>query len=243
MAKRHILHHEAWSEHTKKLAQLQRGDKVFIQNQVGPNPRKWERTGTIVECKDYDQYAVKVDGTGRVTLRNRKFLRKLTPIPKPSPSSSSTASDPVITTFPTRETGTGTTRDDAQGTEFPTDYTPSAMPALQEPDLHTHHSPVPDHTYPSPAPVHPASQPTSPVHSVTRPPSTNASPTTPPPAVTATPASPAPATRSQRTRRPNTLFNPGTWDLSGLEDDTPTLTRKQVSNLLLHIAQNIDKGL
>ena len=246
MAKRHVSHHEAWSEHTKKLAELQRGDKVFIQNQVGPNPRKWERTGTVVECKDHDQYTVKVDGTGRLTLRNRKFLRKLKLMPKPSPSPTS---DPVVTTLPTREPKTGTQRDVVQGTELPTDYTPSAMPATEQPDLHTFPSPVPTHTYPSPEPVHPAPQPAAeftpatPVHSVTRPTSTSASPTTPSPAVTATPTSPAPVNRPQRTRRPNTLFNPGTWDLSGLEEDSPTLTRKQVSDIFLHIAQLLDKGL
>ena len=85
MAKRHVLHHEAWTEHTKELGRLELGDKVFLQNQVGPNPRRWERTGTVMECKDHDQYAVKVDGTGRITLRNRKFLRKLKQIPKPTP--------------------------------------------------------------------------------------------------------------------------------------------------------------
>ena len=29
-----------------------------------------------MEVKQFDQYAVRVDGSGRVTLRNRKFLRK-----------------------------------------------------------------------------------------------------------------------------------------------------------------------
>ena len=241
MAKRHVSHHEAWSEHTRKLAELQKGDKVFIQNQVGPNPRKWERTGTVVECKDHDQYTVKVDGTGRVTLRNRKFLRKLKLMPKPS--SSSPASNPVVTTLPTREPERETNRDVVQGTDLPTDYTPSAIPATQEPDLPTYQSLVPTHTYPSPAPVHSAPQPASPVHSVTRPTTTSVSPTTPSPAVTARPPSPAPVNRPQRTRRPNTLFNPGTWDLSGLEEDSPTLTRKQVSDLFLHIAQMLDKGL
>merc|ERR1712218_192161 len=101
---------------------------------------------------------------------------------------------------------------------------------MQQPDPHTYSNPVPTHTYPSPEPVHPASQPASPVHSMTRPTSSSASPTTPSPAVTATPTSPAPVNRPQRTRRPNTLFNPGTWDLSGLEEDSPTLTRKQVSD-------------
>ena len=32
-----------------------------------------------MEKKDYDQYIVKMDGSGRVTLRNRKFLRKYKP--------------------------------------------------------------------------------------------------------------------------------------------------------------------
>ena len=240
MAKRHVSHHEAWTEHTKKLAELQRGDKVFIQNQVGPNPRKWERTGTVVECKDHDQYTVKVDGTGRLTLRNRKFLRKLKLMPKPSPSPTS---DQVVTTLPTREPEEEITRDIMQGTDLPTDYTPGAIPDMQQPDLSTHQSPVPTHTYPSQAPVHPTPQPASPVHRVTSPASTSVSPTSPSPTVTARPTSPAPVNRPQRTRRPNTLFNPGTWDLSSLEEDSPTLTRKQVSDLFLHIAQMLDKGL
>ena len=61
---------------------MQKGDKVFLQNLVGNHPRRWERTGTILECKEFDQYIVKVDGTGRMTLRNRKHLRSYTPIPR-----------------------------------------------------------------------------------------------------------------------------------------------------------------
>ena len=56
--------------------------KVFIQNQTGNKPRRWDKTGTVVECKDFDQYLDKVDGSGRVTLRNRKFLRQRPPIRK-----------------------------------------------------------------------------------------------------------------------------------------------------------------
>ena len=75
MAKRHVAMHEAWNEHTKKLLPLKTGDRVFVQNQTGNHPRRWERTGIIVEVKDFDQYSVRIDGTGRITLRNRKFLR------------------------------------------------------------------------------------------------------------------------------------------------------------------------
>ena len=56
------------------------GDNVFLQNLVGNHPRRWERTSKVVECKEYDQYLVKVDVTGRTTLRNRKHLRKFQPI-------------------------------------------------------------------------------------------------------------------------------------------------------------------
>ena len=82
MAKRHVAHHEAWSEHMSKLKPVEVGMKVFIQNQVGHKPRRWDNTRVIMECKEFDQYVVKVDGAGRLTLRNRKFLRKLTAIRK-----------------------------------------------------------------------------------------------------------------------------------------------------------------
>ena len=47
-----------------------------IQNQSGNDPNKWDKTGVVVEVKQHDQYVIRVDGSGRVTLRNRKFLRK-----------------------------------------------------------------------------------------------------------------------------------------------------------------------
>ena len=81
LAKRHVAHHKAWSEHTKKLPTLGVGTRVFIQTQIGNNPRRWERTGTVVEVKDHDQNNVKVDDTGKLTLRNRRFLRQFSPIP------------------------------------------------------------------------------------------------------------------------------------------------------------------
>ena len=31
-----------------------------------------------MDCKEHDQYLVKLDGTGRLTLRNRRFLRQYT---------------------------------------------------------------------------------------------------------------------------------------------------------------------
>ena len=72
---------ERWSEHTKELPKLSIGDKVLIQNQWGTPKmaRRWDRSGVVLEVGEYDQYQIKVDGTGRITTRNRRFLRKVQP--------------------------------------------------------------------------------------------------------------------------------------------------------------------
>jgi hypothetical protein len=51
---------------------------VFIQNQDSSTKRskKWDRQGSVISTGDHDQYLVRVEGTGRLTLRNRRFLRK-----------------------------------------------------------------------------------------------------------------------------------------------------------------------
>ena len=92
----HNQWHEAWSakeeairsrlvrscedleDGSKELPPLREGDSVVIQNQdkSSGRPNKWDRQGKVVASKDNDQYLVKVDGSGRLTLRNRRFLRK-----------------------------------------------------------------------------------------------------------------------------------------------------------------------
>ena len=72
----HLTEHQTrLQEHTRRLLPLQVGDKVFIQNQIGSHPTKWENTGEITEVRQFDQYVVKMDSSGRPTLRNRKYLR------------------------------------------------------------------------------------------------------------------------------------------------------------------------
>ena len=55
-------------EHTRRLPALQVGDRVFVQNQSGPHPNRWDNTGVIIEVKQFDQYVVKMDSSGRHTL-------------------------------------------------------------------------------------------------------------------------------------------------------------------------------
>ena len=70
---------EALNEHAQPLLPLKVVEKVFIQNQTGNSPTKWHRTGTVVEAAGHDQYVIKVDGSGRLTKRNRRFLRVFRP--------------------------------------------------------------------------------------------------------------------------------------------------------------------
>ena len=57
---------------------LSPGDVVSIQNQRGNHPLRWDATGKIIERLPYRQYRVLVDGSRRVTTRNRMFLRQTT---------------------------------------------------------------------------------------------------------------------------------------------------------------------
>ena len=80
LRKRHVCTAGAWAEHTKRLPPLKVGDLVRVQNQTGPHPNKGDRTGGVMEVRQYDQYVIKIDGLGRVTLRNRRFLRMFYPV-------------------------------------------------------------------------------------------------------------------------------------------------------------------
>ena len=51
----------------------------LYKNQSGNFPGKWDRSGIVIESKGHEQFVVKVAGTGRLTLRNRRFLRIFTP--------------------------------------------------------------------------------------------------------------------------------------------------------------------
>ena len=61
----------------------------------------------MIEVRQFDQYVVRVDGSGRVTLRNRKFLRKYTPavIDRELPLSTSNhqVSLPIVSTATARQ--------------------------------------------------------------------------------------------------------------------------------------------
>ena len=76
---RYVKTLENLSEHSRPLPPLRHGDQVLLQNQRGRFPKKWDHSGVVVETKPNDQYVIRVSGSGRLTLRNRRFLRKFTP--------------------------------------------------------------------------------------------------------------------------------------------------------------------
>ena len=98
---RHMRDAERLSANTRVLPPLTVGDCVRIQNQTGPHPTKWDKTGIIIEVRQFDQYVVRVDGSGRVTLRNRKFLRLYHPVIARAPLATLPSSPaPTVTTAP-----------------------------------------------------------------------------------------------------------------------------------------------
>ena len=61
---------------TRTLVPLKVGNPVFIHDQQSTRgSKRWIRTGRIVEALPFRQYRVRMDGSGRVSLRNRKFLK------------------------------------------------------------------------------------------------------------------------------------------------------------------------
>ena len=78
MKDRYVKTMESLAQPSRLLPVLNVGDNVFIQNQRGRFSNKWDRSGVVMEVKPNDQFVIKVAGTGRLTLRNRRFLRKYT---------------------------------------------------------------------------------------------------------------------------------------------------------------------
>lgn len=64
---------EGYNRHAHTLPNLSIGDEVTLQNKN----RRWDRTGKIIEVLDNRQYRIRVDGSGRVTVRNRRFIRRI----------------------------------------------------------------------------------------------------------------------------------------------------------------------
>ena len=81
-ANRNKVIEQEYNLHTRPLDALPVGTHVLVQRD-----RRWRDQGVIVATLPFRQYQVRMLGSGRVTLRNRKFLKRckvISPVPPPS---------------------------------------------------------------------------------------------------------------------------------------------------------------
>ena len=256
MAERANAHHEAWSEHTKKLVPLEVGMKVFVQNQVGNKPRRWDKTGTIVECKDFDQYLVKMDGSGRLTLRNRKFLRKRTPLQKREmpirqefvssqlppimPVLPPVTPDPIPTATPDQDCPslfvaphTNVLRQAPSVNSHPASTTSFPSGTYQNQNMDSRPLSVPAEFGNPDVTTIPFSTPTPPSTPVRQ-----FTPAAPSAQGTATnPCTPG-SQRPQRVRKPNSMYNEADWELGTIEGQS-SLPVRQMIDILFFVAKKM----
>ena len=65
---------QLYDKGSKCLKPLSVGDEVLSQNM---RTKKWDKSGRIIEVKGFRQYLMKMNGSGRLSLRNRRHLQKL----------------------------------------------------------------------------------------------------------------------------------------------------------------------
>ena len=188
LGKRTSRDHERLTAHTTDLPPLQVGQSVLVQNQSGNRPRDWDRRGVVVAVLPFRQYQIRLDGSRRLTLRNRKFLRAFTPLvpstrplpPVVSPSlpvHNPRPATPPPTSIPQPSTPISTRA-----------ATPPSVPPPQPPRNRDEYSPLPlpplcqntttgcEHQSPVNLPLNRASPPPSPQRPVNRPLTTNSAP-------------------------------------------------------------------
>ena len=209
MRKRFLRGYEKWSEHTRDLPPLTPGSRVLIQNQFGAGKlaKKWDKSGLVLEDLGYNKYRVKVDGSGRVTDRNRQFLRKFTPVtpslPGPTPNTAVNHNPQPVNPIPTR----------AQIYQ-PFDPSP-VIQDIPEPVVNpVPHSPLAPTSNHSDTPESPASPsfvtpPSSPVQLPAIP-----EPSSPTPNPVPLPQAQPQVRRSTRIRNPPKRYNPAEYDLT-----------------------------
>ena len=188
--------------------------------------------GVILECKEFNQYLVKKDGTGRITLRNRKHLRKYTPVPKaPRP-------EPVQDMMFLHATPhTYTLPPTPKYTPPRTEITPAVHQPHPQEVVHLGHQldnardrPTAEGGLLSPPPIPRGTASYTP------------QPNTPQPILAAaqSPATPAteslPVQRPERVRLPNVRLNPEEWELGQIEDSTQVGT---IVDLLLELVRRL----
>ena len=148
LSRRQATGRARWDEHTQGLSPLGCGDTVMIQDQTGHHPTKWDKSGTVVEVLQYHQYAVRTEGSGRLTTQNRCYLRRFDPF--------TTSPNPfTVTRQPTRPTTPppATTQDRQPAPTQPPTSTTTNPPPVTTQDRQPAPTQPPTSTATNPPPV------------------------------------------------------------------------------------------
>ena len=101
MARSQALHPAARGETPRQSPALQAGDVVLVQD---PATGVWNRSGVVLEVRPYRKYAVRLSGSGRVSIRNRRHLKvSTTPIPHTEADSTPPPASSPAPTRPARQ--------------------------------------------------------------------------------------------------------------------------------------------
>ena len=84
----------------RTLSQLGTGNRVWVQD---PKSLRWDNSGTVAEVLSYRQYTVRLDGSRRLSLRNRKHLKVIS---EPVPANTTTDRGNLVTLASSQARGT-----------------------------------------------------------------------------------------------------------------------------------------
>ena len=68
---------ESYDRNSRVLPELSVGDCVRVQNQTTSRTTKWDKSGRVTKVLGNRQYEILMDGSRRVTMRNRRHLRRI----------------------------------------------------------------------------------------------------------------------------------------------------------------------
>ena len=130
LSKRHLARHVDLLSKSKPLKPLALHDIVQVQNQRGSPANKWDLSGQVIEVLPHDAYLIKIDGSGRLTKRNRQFLRPIVPY---NPQLRPKDNDKTNTNANNSDVIDSNTGPSADSWEAPTSLLPSQRHTEQQP--------------------------------------------------------------------------------------------------------------
>ena len=68
---------ESYDKGSRLLPTLSVGDFIRVQNQTTNRTTKWDKSGRVTKILGNRQYEILMDGSRRVTMRNRRHLRRI----------------------------------------------------------------------------------------------------------------------------------------------------------------------